>query len=211
MNDGLVREGSCGYFDSVAEEWDKMRSDFFSEKIREEAVKKSGIRSGNSAADIGAGTGFITEELLRNGIAVTAVDQSDEMLSIIQEKYPNVAAVKGSGENLPIVDGSVDYAFANMYLHHVEEPAKAIQEMTRIIKSGGKVVITDLDTHDFEFLKTEQYDRWMGFDRNDIKKWFENAGLKNIKIECTGEECCADSACGCTSAKISVFIAYGEK
>jgi ubiquinone/menaquinone biosynthesis C-methylase UbiE len=79
-----------------------------------------------------------------------------------------------------------------MYLHHVEDPSKAIKEMARIVDIGGKVVITDLDTHEFEFLKTEQYDRWMGFDSGDIKRWFEEAGLKNVTVDCSGESCGAD-------------------
>lgn len=83
--------------------------------------------------------------------------------------------------------------------------------MERILKPGGKLVITDLDEHNFEFLKTEQYDVWMGFDRKNITKWFEDAGLKNVTINCVGSNCCADSKCGCAKASISIFVAYGEK
>jgi len=44
------------------------------------------------------------------------------------------------------------YVMANMFLHHVEKPGQAILEMTRILKPGGKLVIADLDRHDYEFL-----------------------------------------------------------
>jgi hypothetical protein len=81
----------------------------------------------------------------------------------------------------------------------------------RILKPGGKLVITDLDEHDFVFLKEEHHDRWMGFQRDDVKQWFLDAGLKNASIDCAGGNCCADSSCGCESASISIFIAYGEK
>jgi ubiquinone/menaquinone biosynthesis C-methylase UbiE len=56
-----------------------------------------------------------------------------------------------------------------MLLHHVENPKVAIKEMVRILKPGGMIVITDLDEHKFEFLKTEQHDRWMGFKREDVQ------------------------------------------
>jgi ubiquinone/menaquinone biosynthesis C-methylase UbiE len=60
-----------------------------------------------------------------------------------------------------------------MYLHHVELPSEAIKEMVRILKPGGKLVVTDLDEHAFEFLKEEHHDKWMGFRRDDIERWFK--------------------------------------
>ncbi|VVB68911.1 Methyltransferase domain protein [uncultured archaeon] len=90
-----------------------------------------------------------------------------------------------------------------MYLHHVEVPPEAIKEMARILKPGGMLVITDLDEHCFEFLKREHNDHWMGFSRDDIRRWFEGAGLRDIAIGCVGENCCASSSCGSERAKIS--------
>ncbi|MDA3846326.1 MAG: SAM-dependent methyltransferase, partial [Vallitaleaceae bacterium] len=75
---------------------------------------------------------------------------------------------------------------------------------------GGKLVITDLDAHGFDFLRTEHYDRWLGFDREDIAYWFKEAGLKNITVDCVGGNCCTTSREGFGAAEISIFIAYGE-
>lgn len=202
------------YFDEVASNWDNMRNDFFSDEVRLVAYKAAHVEEGKIAADIGAGTGFISEVLLKKNVNVIAVDQSDEMLNLLKDKfsdYKNLKCIQGVGENIPLENNSVDYVFANMFLHHVENPDIVIKEMYRILKSGGKLVITDLDAHDFEFLKTEQYDVWMGFDRKDIVKWFKNAGFTNITVDCAGSNCCADSKCGCDKASISIFVAYGEK
>ena len=70
-----------------------------------------------------------------------------------------------------------------MYLHHVERPAVAIAELYRTLKDGGKLIITDLDKHNFDFLVTEQNDRWMGFERPDIVQWFEAAGFKEVTVD----------------------------
>lgn len=202
------------YFRKVANQWDKMRESFFSEDVREKAYSVAEVKEGQLAADIGAGTGFVTEGLLQKGLKVIAVDRSTEMLDEMKRKFINFEKVdyrQGEAENLPIRDNSVDYAMANMYLHHVEDPFIAIKEMVRILKTGGKLVITDLDEHNHEFLKTEHHDRWMGFKRDNIKKWLENAGLKSVIVDCAGGKCCASSNCGCDSANISIFIAYGEK
>lgn len=205
---------SKNYFNDVANQWDSIRQDFFSEDVREKAYKIAGVKKGELAADIGSGTGFLSEGLLQKGVNVIAIDYSEEMINQLQDKYGQNKSFdcrQGQGESLPIDDTSVDYSMANMYLHHVEDPLISIKEMTRILKPGGKLVITDLDEHKFEFLKTEQFDRWMGFNRNDIKQWFIEAGLKNVIIDCVGSNCCTTSnACG-ENASISIFVAYGER
>lgn len=206
--------GSKEYFKDVASQWDTMRKGFFSDDIREKACSAANVQQGKIAADIGAGTGFITEALLNHGLKVIAVDNSKEMLDQMKKKFGsngNIDYRLGESEKLPIENGAVDYAMANMYLHHVENPLSAIKEMVRILKPGGKLVITDLDEHHHEFLRTEQHDRWMGFQREDIKNWLTEAGLKNAAVDCAGGNCCSESKCGCENASISIFMAYGEK
>jgi len=206
--------GSKDYFDEVAPRWDSMRSAFFPPTVREKAIAAAGVRAGSIAADLGAGSGFITEELLRHGVRVVAVDQSERMLETMRQKFGTSTAVEyktGEAEHLPIVNESVDYAFANMYLHHVERPLEAIKEMARILKPGGKLVVTDLDEHRFDFLRTEQHDRWMGFKREDVRQWFVTVDLKDISIDCVGDNCCATSSTGTDRAAISIFLAIGTK
>lgn len=202
------------YFDDVASQWDKMQESFFSEAVREKAYTVANIQSGEIAADIGAGTGFITEGLIQRGLRVIAIDQSEAMLQELKKKFKSAGEIdyrKGEAEKLPVEGDSIDYVFANMFLHHVELPSIAIKEMVRILKPGGMLVITDMDEHNFEFLKKEQYDRWMGFRREDVKRWFIDAGLKDVVVDCVGENCCAPSCSGDEHASVSIFVASGKK
>ena len=202
------------YFDDVASQWDKMRETFFSEAVREKAFAVANVQPDQLAADIGAGTGFITEGLIKKGLKVIFIDQSEEMIRETQKKfkdYSNIDYRKGDAESLPVDDESVDYVFANMYLHHVESPPIAIKEMVRILKHGGKLVITDMDEHNFEFLKKEQFDLWMGFKREDVERWFTEAELKEVIVDCVGENCCAPSECGDEFASVNIFVASGKK
>jgi len=205
---------SKNYFEKVANQWDQMRKSFFSDKVRKVAVAKADIQAGKLAADIGAGAGFITEELIQNGLTVIAVDQCQAMLDEMKKKFDRFDSVEyriGESNKLPIQNETVDYVFANMYLHHVDLPEVAIREMVRVLKTGGKVVVTDMDEHEFEFLRKEQHDRWLGFKRDDIERWFKEAGLKNVKVDCVGEDCCTDSDEGREKASVSLFVACGEK
>ncbi len=203
---------SKDYFDHVAQDWDEMRENFFSDEVREEAISTAAVQKGKIAADIGAGTGFISEGLIQEGLQVIAIDQSEAILKEMKRKFADIETIDyriGQAQNLPISDAMIDYAFANMYLHHVESPPKAIEEMVRILKPAGKLVITDLDEHEFDFLREEHHDRWMGFKRADIAEWFQSAGLREIRIDSIGTCCEAQSSCGGEFASIGIFIASG--
>jgi ubiquinone/menaquinone biosynthesis C-methylase UbiE len=136
------------------------------------------------------------------------------MLKEMEKKLSRFATIDyriGESDDLPILDETVDAVFSNMYLHHVESPQAAIKEMVRVLKTGGAIVLSDMDVHEYEFLREEHNDRWMGFKKEDIRKWFTEAGLQNVHIDCVGEDCCAESDCGNDRARVSIFVAVGTK
>ncbi len=205
---------SKNFFDRVAQDWDEMRESYYSDDVRESALAVAAVQKGNVAADIGAGTGFISHGLIQEGLRVIAVDQSELILNEMKRKYAGINIIDyrvGNAQDLPIHDETVDYAFANMCLHHVESPSEAIVEMVRILKPSGKLVITDVDEHEFDFLREEHHDRWMGFKRKDIEKWFQEAGLADIGVDSIGTCCEVRSRCGDEFASIGIFVASGEK
>ena len=186
------------YFAQVAGDWDTMRAGFFSAAVREAALALAGVRAGScpgqstgqTAADLGAGTGFVTEALLAAGLSVACVDQSPQMLATLRAKFGSgqpgggrLTTLEGQAEALPLPNASVDFVFANMFLHHVDDPGQAIVEMARIVRPGGRVVVTDLDSHGHAFLLAEHHDRWPGFARADIAAWFKAAGLVNVQVQ----------------------------
>jgi len=178
--------------------------------VREKALALAGVKAGKTAADLGAGTGFVTQALLEAGLTVFAVDQSPAMLAELGRKFGptrRLTALEGSAERLPLPDASVDFAFANMFLHHVDDPRAAIAEMARILRPGGRLVVTDLDSHNHAFLMTEHHDRWPGFKRAEVAAWLADAGLDAVAVDCCGENCCADSCDGADKAAISIFAA----
>ncbi len=205
------------YFATVAGQWDELRSGFFPEAVRRKALEIAGIGAasqGKTAADLGAGTGFVTQALLEAGLTVFAVDQSPAMLAELRAKFAGTGrliALEGQAEALPLPDASVDYVFANMFLHHVDDPAKAMAEMARVLRPGGRLVVTDLDLHTHRFLLEEHHDRWPGFRRADVSAWLTAAGLERVAVDCCGERCCADSCDGGDRADISIFAASGRR
>jgi ubiquinone/menaquinone biosynthesis C-methylase UbiE len=201
------------YFAEVAEEWDEIRSGFFSEAMRDAAIRKANLETGAVVADVGTGTGFVLRGLLGQAEELTGFDESEEMLTVARNHfagYPNVQFRQAEGQHLPAEDNRFDVVFANMYLHHASDPAATIAEMVRILKPGGKLVITDLDTHEEAWMCEAMSDRWLGFDRDDVKIWYEAAGLSQIDIDC------AEGTCDCSGPEekdisLSILVAIGEK
>lgn len=199
------------YFDAVATRWNEMRSAFFAPEVREAAIRAAGVGPGMRVLDVGAGSGFVTEELLRRGAEVVAVDASRAMVDELTRRFPRASSRVADAEALPFADASFDAVFANMCLHHVERPAVALSEMARVLRPGGRVAVTDLDAHEHEFLRTEHHDRWMGFAREQVAAWLREAGLEDACVCGIGQDCCATSACGTEQAKVSIFLAAGRK
>lgn len=206
---------SADYFGKVAGEWDKLRTGYFTEAVREEAIQKAYLHPDMTVADVGAGTGFIAVGLAPLVKHVHVMDGSPEMIEVAKKNlagFQNIEFHVADGLALPVKEASLDAVFANMYLHHCPDPLAAIKEMVSTLRPGGRLVITDMDTHTYEWLKTEMADVWLGFDRQDIRDWFEMAGLVNVTVDCTGQSC--QSECKSDAdvhANISIFVAAGTK
>jgi ubiquinone/menaquinone biosynthesis C-methylase UbiE len=200
------------YFDDVAPEWDRMRQRFFGDGVRRQVIAAACVRPGDEVADVGTGTGFLAEAALDAGARVIGIDLSQEMLATATAKFQGrpFEARAGEVDRLPLTDSAVDVVIANMVLHHAPDPASAIREMARVLKPGGTVVLTDADTHTHEWLRDEQHDRWLGFERTSIAIWFEQAGLRDVTVGNTGEICSPTSTAGVCAA-ITIFIARGRK
>ena len=200
------------YFDTVAGQWDAMRRQFFGDGVRRAAIAAAAVEPGMLIADVGTGTGFLAEAALDAGARVIGVDLSEGMLQQVSQRLAGRPfEPRQSGErDIPLAPGEVDAVVANMFLHHAEDPPATIAQLARALKPGGRLVITDADTHTHEWLRTEHHDRWLGFDRQDIAAWFRQAGLEQVTVGDTQEICSPTSQCG-TKAAITIFIARGVK
>jgi ubiquinone/menaquinone biosynthesis C-methylase UbiE len=122
--------------------------------LEQEAVfALAGVKSGEQVLDIGCGTGIYTLELVRRGAQVIGVDPSIEMIRIAREKLRGAGLkghfVCGLAEALPFRSEVVDVALAVTSLCFVSRPDRAIKEMHRVIKPGGRLVVGELNRFSF--------------------------------------------------------------
>jgi SAM-dependent methyltransferase len=105
--------------------------------------KECGLTRHSHIADIGSGTGFLTELFLQNGNQVVGVEPNAEMRAAGERLlvvYENFTSIEGTAENTTLASGSVDFITAGQAFHWFDRE-KTQCEFARILKSGGWVVI----------------------------------------------------------------------
>lgn len=93
--------------------------------------------------DIGCGTGWMGEVLRKQGRRrrLVGIDISEGMLRYARQKEQTV--VRGDAERLPFHDCSFDGVLAKGVLHHLCDIRSAVEEIDRVVKPGGYVVLAD--------------------------------------------------------------------
>lgn len=202
------------YFDNIAKQWNVIRSEYFEERLKYKVLSKVNITD-KIVADLGCGTGFISLSLANEASLVFSVDNSSNMLRELKkaaqkEKLKNIYPLKSSLDNLTLFDESLDAVFINMALHHIRDAEKAVEEMYRVLKPGGVVVISDVMEHTGEWAREEMYDQWLGFSNQQIYSWLYGAKFSDISIENTDLMCKGYSSKG-EYTETGIFIASAVK
>ncbi|RJP29372.1 MAG: methyltransferase domain-containing protein [Candidatus Omnitrophota bacterium] len=177
------RNRSRTFFGKHASRWDAIRATLCSELVTLQALEAL-IPPDLTVVDVGTGTGQLLLPLAKVVQKVIGIDHSPQMLKLAKQNAQklairNVEFRLGEIDELPLHDAEVDAAFACLVLHHAPDPAKAIQELARVVKPRGCVIIVDLQKHADEWMRDELADLWLGFEKNDMQRWFTNAGLVN--------------------------------
>lgn len=173
------RSRSEEFFATAAGQWDRLRVELFGS--RAELLPLLGLLDPAwTVADLGAGTGHLTELLAPFVRRVIAVDASAAMLRAARTRVGDLPAVeirRGELEALPIEDQTLDAAFLVLVLPYVAEPARVIAEATRALRPGGRLMVTDLMPHERSEYRQTLGHQWQGFGPEELLGWFTAAGL----------------------------------
>ena len=118
-------------------------------------IERSGIKEGMQVLDLGCGSGAFTSFAVRavgsNGM-VYALDIQQDMLKQLENKLSkpenedikNIKTILGNAYELPFDDGSLDLAYMVTVLQEIPDRNRALQEVNRVLKSGGILAVTEL-------------------------------------------------------------------
>ena len=135
---------------------------------------------GATALEVGPGDGGFLPELARRFAQVTALDNSQAMLEMAQQRCASEGLNNVRlrlGDALQDVDDAADCVVLNMVLHHFAAPAEAVKQLAHLVKPGGSLLVTELCSHDQSWAREACGDLWLGFEQEDLAHWADAAGL----------------------------------
>jgi SAM-dependent methyltransferase len=184
----------------------------------ERVLEAAALQPGDTVLDIGAGLGLLTlaaHERIGDGwvIAVEpSVDALEELLRLAREASANgIMYLVGDAEVLPLPDAAVDAAVLRSVLVHVADTGTAVQELARVLRSGGRLSLREPLNRGGTYLSTvvdwsplgdlgqRVHDLWVGIaaadplmrlDADELVGQLEASGFTGIEaaVEDPGEE-----------------------
>lgn len=140
-----MKKSMSEYFDDYSKYYDlKIPSTFF-KRNHVWLLNELGDVSGKKILDVGCGTGellYVFENGYKN-VEAHGLDISPKMLEKAKERTSNVEYKEGNVEKLPYDNDTFDIVVNSASFHHYENPQKALEEMRRVLKPGGKLYVLD--------------------------------------------------------------------
>jgi len=153
MNQSATKE----WFNKWAKEYDEILPQVPAyQQMAEAIIKDSVVRDDDYVLDIGCGTGFLSLKFLDAArCKLFGLDISEEMVAIFRRKLEEVDSGfkertqirMGTATELPFENGSFDIVASSFTLHHLpgDEKPRAIREIYRVLKSGGRLLIGEMN------------------------------------------------------------------
>ena len=185
------KDRTRAYFDQLAGKFGRQYVPGRSWKALAEGLLK--ILDFKVVVDLGAGEGTLAQLLAQKAERVIAIDHSEKMVAFgakaaADNGLANLEYRHGDIESPPVEDKSVDLAVLSQALHHASNPLRALEEVNRILRSDGKVMILDLLQHSFEKARELYADTHLGFAEVEITGLLEAAGFKEIETAIVDRE-----------------------
>jgi ubiquinone/menaquinone biosynthesis C-methylase UbiE len=185
---------------------DSIEFDYFEERkgatahderrVREYIISKI-QKNVNSILDVGCGNGWIAKEFLPKGKTVVSLDISVTNPSIVKKLYSNPKhfAVAADSFYLPFNDNSFDCVVASEIIEHVVDPAGFIKELFRVVKKGGRLIITTPYKEKIIYYlcvhcnqKTPANAHLHSFDEQKLESLYSGKDLEGFKFEAFGNK-----------------------
>jgi SAM-dependent methyltransferase len=135
-----------------------------------------GIGPGDRVLDLGCGRGYWAGKAARAGAEVVAYDLKQDRIERAALRYPEVRFVQGSADATGLEDRSFDVVLLLSVLEHTENPEAVIAEISRVIRTGGRLALTTdmFDDPRWHPSRERHAARW------DVRRFFARGEIEDM-------------------------------
>jgi demethylmenaquinone methyltransferase/2-methoxy-6-polyprenyl-1,4-benzoquinol methylase len=172
------------FYKYLSKVYDTINPFIWDERMRDEAIDMLDLSPDDTVLDVGCGTGFATEGLLKQVDTVYGLDQSPHQLSKAYEKFGKHGDVRfhlGDAERLPFKDDTFDVVWSSGSIEYWPNPVDAIEECRRITKSGGQVLIVGPDYPNSTVFQKMADAIMLFYDEDEADRMFTEAGFEQFE------------------------------
>jgi len=182
-----VEQKAHDLFARLAHRWDTIRHATVPDELDRTVAARARLAPGDSALDVGTGTGVVALHVAPLVRRVVGIDRSLPMLKIARDRVVrsgsrNVLMEFGDLQRLPIRPESIDVAFCSLVLRHVKRPKEAVLNIARTLRPGGRMVICDL------YRSSPSQAGGVGLSPSHVRAWLADSGLKDIAFDHVGKK-----------------------
>jgi arsenite methyltransferase len=155
----------------------------------------SGVREGDTVVDIGSGAGLdaiLAARAVGPAGHVFGIDMTEEMIQRAEENVArtglaNITFLLGEAEDIPLAEGTADWVISNCVINLSPDKERVFGEIHRILKPGGRVLISDIVAENLPSQLRENMSAWSGciagaIDENAYLQAVASAGFRDINV-----------------------------
>jgi ubiquinone/menaquinone biosynthesis C-methylase UbiE len=175
-------------FDQEAANWDQVPGRVkVALDIAQSMIREITLTPDMDVLDFGCGTGLLTFALQPFVRSITGVDSSQGMLDVFKTKIKeqNMNNVKSDYIDLDkgdVLTGSYHLLVSSMTLHHIKNITPLLKQFYSILLPSGQLAIADLEPDDGQFHSDNEGVFHFGFNPEELRLIFMDAGFQNIQI-----------------------------
>jgi demethylmenaquinone methyltransferase/2-methoxy-6-polyprenyl-1,4-benzoquinol methylase len=172
------------FYKYLSKVYDRINPFIWNEAMRDEAIGMLDISPEDRVLDVGCGTGFATEGLLRETERVHGLDQSPHQLAKAFEKFGRRGPVRfylGDAERLPFASNSFDVVWSSGSIEYWPDPEATLRELRRVGKPGGQVLVVGPDYPNRTIFQKAADAIMLFYDEAEADRMFAEAGFETFE------------------------------